>query len=155
MELTECGHELAGEGLELIVGQRDEVDLVSDIAQDLVDADGEGNQLALSQICSQRTKTDHSQWPLLPKNLFQTTRAWVLTPLSHDVGSIKSHTCSHTLSITVASCTFLLCQFTIRMPKAELCQHSGTSTQSRGLRPCRVHMSPWNLQRLHREAALF
>ena len=56
-ELTERGHERAGEGLELVVGQRDEVNLVSDISQDLVDADGEGNQLALGQVCSQRTKT--------------------------------------------------------------------------------------------------
>ena len=56
-ELTERGHELAGEGLELVVGQRDEVNPVSDISQDLVDADGEGNQLALGQVCSQRTKT--------------------------------------------------------------------------------------------------
>ena len=39
-ELTERGHELAGEGLELVVGQRDEVNPVSDISQDLVDADG-------------------------------------------------------------------------------------------------------------------
>ena len=37
-ELTERGHELAGEGLELVVGQRDEVNLVSDISQDLVRA---------------------------------------------------------------------------------------------------------------------
>lgn len=46
-ELTERGHELAGEGLEFIVGQSDELDLVRDIPQDLVDADGEGNELAL------------------------------------------------------------------------------------------------------------
>lgn len=70
--MTECGHELAGEGLELIVGQRDEVDLVGDIPQDLVDADGERNQLALSQICSQRTKTGQSQQSQLPENLPQT-----------------------------------------------------------------------------------
>lgn len=56
-ELTERGHELAGKGLELVVGQRDEVNLVSDISQDLVDADREGNQLALGQVCSQRTET--------------------------------------------------------------------------------------------------
>lgn len=56
-ELTERGHELAGEGLELVVGQCDEVNLVGDISQDLVDADGEGNQLALGQVCNQRTKT--------------------------------------------------------------------------------------------------
>lgn len=40
-ELTECGHELAGECLELIVGQRDEMNLFCDVAQDLVDASGE------------------------------------------------------------------------------------------------------------------
>lgn len=60
-ELTERGHELAGEGLELVVGQRDEVDLVGDIPQDLVDANGEGNQFALGQICSQRAETEQSQ----------------------------------------------------------------------------------------------
>lgn len=38
--------------LELLVGQRDEVNLVSDISQDLVDADREGNQLALPGLQS-------------------------------------------------------------------------------------------------------
>lgn len=55
-ELTECGHELAGEGLELVIGKCDEVDLVGDISQDLVNANGERSQLALSQVCSQKNK---------------------------------------------------------------------------------------------------
>lgn len=81
-ELTERGHELAGEGLELVIGKRDEVDLVSDISQDLVNANRERSQLALSQVCSQRTKIrvrghsclrtcpkSHGPDPVLPPHL--------------------------------------------------------------------------------------
>lgn len=47
---------MSGEGLEFIVGQRDEVDLVRDVPQDLVDADGERNKLAVGQVCSKKDK---------------------------------------------------------------------------------------------------
>lgn len=53
-QLAEGGDESAGEGLQLVVGQGDVVDPLGDTPHGLVDADGEGDQLAVGQICPQR-----------------------------------------------------------------------------------------------------
>lgn len=53
-QLAEGGDESAGDGLKLVVCQGDAVDPLSDGPHGFVDADREGHQLAVGQICPQR-----------------------------------------------------------------------------------------------------
>lgn len=50
-QLAEGGGEAAGEGPQLVVGQRDAVDALGDAPHGFVDAGGEGHQLAVGQVC--------------------------------------------------------------------------------------------------------
>lgn len=53
-QLAEGGDKSAGEGLQLIVCQGDVVDSLGDTPHGFVEADGEGHQFAVGQICPQR-----------------------------------------------------------------------------------------------------
>lgn len=53
-QLAEGGDESAGEGLQLVVRQGDAVDPLGDAPHGFVDADWEGHQLAVGQICPRR-----------------------------------------------------------------------------------------------------
>lgn len=53
-QLTEGGDESGGDGLELVVGQRDAMDPLGDAPHGFVDSNGEGHQFAVGQICAER-----------------------------------------------------------------------------------------------------
>lgn len=53
-QLAEGGDKSAGDGLELVVGQGDAMDPLSDAPHGFIDPNGEGHQFAVGQICAQR-----------------------------------------------------------------------------------------------------